>query len=970
MSASQTAPSTAADSGKKDIKSFNDLLNAFPMIARQMQPGLERLFKEFAKAIEKPLPNRPSDASSDGFGQFQQGLDIHADPTVDSERQNGRQNGHVKMTAGADEALDTETTLRHALETIVTAAIDLFQLVDKQQLSLLGATTDLTGPLVERFIERYITEQVHDSILFPKICAIKQREDQELESRIRQMENLDISQVGIPISGGRQGKHELLLRLQKGVAEFRKLGVAGSPQEMANIILTTERTVAMVHANNGAQPSEQSSDQGTTLEKPSSVLMVNADTLVSLLLVVVIRSQVRHLQARLTYMRKFIFIDDVEGGEMGYALSTFEAVLSYLAKDSEGLRRASRKNRLLWEAAKDGRVNDLREILQPGQMNESKMDPAVGPGASEDITSTNLNTDLEALNLVGVNGSVYGRQKSNRRLEALPTPIRSLSTETVSFSIDGASTTSKKRVSMDMRSISSSSGNSFHSKTTTIDSRGSGIEGDTSIEKLSQTQDPSGESVLMMAVECRQPEVLRYLLSLPDYFPLDAVLEDSNNEGTTLLNAAVQLGDSEMIGIILDFMLQAENDGIITDYFGRQDNSGRTMAHYLFNARHLIDRLGQLLPWTVRDKNGQTPLFALCRSYDHPNYLEMVQSAMAAAKDSQVDGSALCLDDHVDNKGNTLLHIVNDTQLAQYILSECNCDVNATNDKKFTPLMVASKYGRIDMVRTLFADPRVDLSARELRGLTAVELAKDDEVRSRIDDLTLLSNPPDDDGRITAVVRSYLVDDGMIRLVVKSAAPSSQTTITVTTCRRSLSDFENLAKCLALEHPASWLPSVAGMRSPFQIPSRPSRAILRDTQMRLDSFLKLLLAHSTLSRHEMLWEFFLAPEIAPEMMFDRSRKKAAARAERVRDEYTPALDVREVETFVSHARDTMRGVNHATKSVIRRVNKLRVLEAGNALSHSLPTILQCTRPLVCQTPTDAPQTSPTRISSARARYPL
>src|SRR5690242_266066 len=45
---------------KKDIKSFNDLLNNFPMIARQMQPGLERLFKEFNHVFDKPLPPPPS----------------------------------------------------------------------------------------------------------------------------------------------------------------------------------------------------------------------------------------------------------------------------------------------------------------------------------------------------------------------------------------------------------------------------------------------------------------------------------------------------------------------------------------------------------------------------------------------------------------------------------------------------------------------------------------------------------------------------------------------------------------------------------------------------------------------------------------------------------------------------------------------------------------------------------------------
>jgi hypothetical protein len=356
------------------------------------------------------------------------------------------------------------------------------------------------------------------------------------------------------------------------------------------------------------------------------------------------------------------------------------------------------------------------------------------------------------------------------------------------------------------------------------------------------------------------------------------------------------------------------------------------------------------LPWRQKDKNGQTPLFALCRSYDHANYREMVEAGLVAATNSQGDGQPLHLDDHIDSKGNTLLHIVNDPQIAHKILLHCDSDVNATNDKKFTALMVASKYGRLEMVRALFGDPRVDIFAKELRGLTAVELAKDDDVRNRIDDLILFSGQPAPDGRVTAVVRSFFVEDATIRLVVKSAAPLENQSFTITTCRRSLGDFEHLAKLLALENPASWLPSISGMRWPFQLPSKPSRAVLRDIQVRLDSFLKTLLAHSTFSTHEMLWEFFLVPDIQPDMMEQRSKLKAEARVETVREEYEPVEDVRDVEQFVDHARDTVRSVNYSTKSVARRVNMLRVVTTG---MHLYPFQLKSTnavRSLRCRKP--------------------
>jgi hypothetical protein len=919
---------------KKDIKTFNDLLNNFPMIARQMQPGLERLFKEFSVVFDKPLPPPPS-------------AEVIPDPVPDGPiatamkkaRSNSmsavRSNGFTERRAVEDFfAEDDEDVMRGALETAVTAAIDLFQMVDKQQLSLLGATTDLTGPVVERLIERYVAEQVHDSILYPRICAMRRPEDLELESKIRQMEFVDISQVGIHIQGGKRGKHELTLRLGRAVEEFRKMGVAGSPQQMMDILLVTLKTVTQLTD----VPREAMHGDTNSSEKVSPVLTINADTLVSLLLIVVIRAQVRYLQARLLYMRHFIFIDDVESGEMGYALSTLEAVLSYLARDSGGLRKASRRNNKLWQATRKGEIKGMMRIMEPerdlsSDEEDNSADAIVDEVIEEDLPWNSVNghsrrssrSSVGRLSQASTLNHVFPwriqDEREQEEEERLP-PLRR-----------------PKMVTMDTRSMSSNSEMSFRSRATTIDSTGSGIEGDTSIERLSQTEDSFGESVPMMAIQNERPESLRYLLSLHDYYPVQTILEDDNNEGTTLLSAAVQLGHTELIEILLDCIYLAESEAVVIEYLAKQDIRGRSVAHYLFNAPALIPRVGRLLPWRQKDRNGQTPLFALCRSYDHNNYREMVEAGLVAATSYQGDGQPLHLDDHVDAKGNTLLHIVNDPQIAMRILLHCDSDVNATNDKKFTALMVASKYGRLDMVRVLFGDPRVDLFAKELRGLTAVELAKDDDVRNRIDDLILFSGQPGPDRRITAVVRSFFVEDATIRLVVKSGAPSNNQSFTVTTCRRSLTDFEHLAKLLGLENPASWLPTISGMRSPFQLPSKPSRAVLRDIQIRLDAFLKILLAHSTFSTHEMLWEFFLVPDIQADMMEQRSKLKAEARIETVREEYEPVEDIRDVEQFIDHARETVRSVNYSTKSVARRANMVRAASVGKKVLYHAPTFL-------------------------------
>ncbi|KAM3472976.1 hypothetical protein MY8738_008605 [Beauveria namnaoensis] len=908
---------------KKDIKTFHELLNNFPMIARQMQSGLEEIFTEFTIVFQKPLPAPPSAAEIPDpvpDGPITTALK-RARSNSFSVRSHTPSNASLPVTEDFY-AEDEEDVMRASLETAVTTAIDLFQGVDKQQLSLLGATTDLTGPLVEKLIERYITENVHH-LLFTRLVSLKRPDDLELEAKIRQMEYIDISQLGIAIVGGPKAKHDLIIRLGPAIEEFRKISSAMSPQEMLELLLSTMKTVSQL---TGEAPEE-----GEDQPAEKAIMTVNADTLVSMLLYVVIRASVRNLQARLGYIRNFIFVDDVDSGELGYALSTFEAVLAYLSMDSAGLRRASRKNKALWEATKKGSMSDLKKIMEP---NTSAIEDD-----DEGEPSSHKSSRRQSFNWNVTNGS------SRQSLAGFATPDRlskgSGLRHVFPFQTDsncdddddddchsGTFRVARvKKVSMDTRSFSSDSEISFHSRSTSVGTIGNALEGDISVERLAQTSDSFGDSVLMLAVQNGQLAVLKYLLSLRGYYPLEAVLEDMNNEDTSLLSAAVQHGNSEIIDTLLDCISSGVSHTQLVQYVQEQDIWGRSLGHYLFNSPALIARIGYLIPWTQRDKNGQTPLFALCRSYDHADYCNMVEAGLQAAKMAQGDGKLLHVDEHVDGKGNTLLHIINDPRLALRILHCCDVDVNATNEKRFTPLMVASKYGRYDMVRSLFADPRVDLGAREARGLTAVELAKDEDVRNKIDDLGLFSMPPGQDGRITGVVRAFFVEDGTVRLVLKSAAPTDHDSYTVTTSRRSLSDFEQLGRLLAEENPASWVPTVTDTRSPFQLPSKPSRSLLRDIQAKMDWFLRTMLNHPTLSKHEMLWEFFLVPELQLGTMEERTRLKIEARVERIREEYEPVQDLREVEQFVNHAREIVRSVNYATKSGTRRVNSVGVVTA-------------------------------------------
>nr|POE49367.1 upf0507 protein [Quercus suber] len=921
-----TAAGGASIPQKKEIKNFGELLNKYVLISRQLTPGLEKATREFVAANETPIVKRSSRRSS---------VSSHSSvPSVSSSSiRSSLSGGSTAVHPTALELEPEEENLRISLESLVYTAIDLFQKVDKSHLTLLGQTTILTGLVVERMIERYVVEQVHRQTLFPRVCAVRESEDSDLESKIRRMADIDIAQVGIPIENGIRGKRELTCRLNKGVAVFEKMGVASSPQEMLDILLATQKAIT---EDDGAVDHWRGSDTEPS-EKPSAVLTINADVLVSMLLVVVIRSSVRHLHSRLLYMRYFIFTDEVESGEQGYALATLEAVLSHLSNGSGELRKASKRNKLLWQAAKSGDVQALEVILQVESVCES--DGAESPGLSfvSSRYEADGSYDLQDEIRVGQD-SIEQIQPSNRTpaggslehvfpFQRPPTPPP-----------DPSETKSKKRVSLATlpRSQSMSSGYSSrsHSRNKSIDSSTS-LSGDLSFEKLVQTQDADGNSVFMMAVESGQRAALKFLLSLPAHFRADFILNDMNDACTTLLSAAMQSGKRDVTDDLVDYLDENISRDQLERYLEVQDNKGRCAAHYLFHQPHLIQFFGNKIPWRLKDNNGQTPLFALCRSYDHDQYHSMVSAAIARATESQEDGQQLHLDDHIDSKGNTLLHIVNDPPLTIKLMRHCDSDVNAANDKRFTPLMVASKYGRLDLVRVLFGDPRVDVTLTDVRGLTAVELAKDDDVRNRIDDLVLLSHPTSQDGRCTTVVRSFFVEDATVRFVLKSGATNANGTITVTTCRRSVADFENLAKWLSIECPASWLPTHFNLPSPFLIPSKPSRAILRDTQRRLDSFLRSLLTHATFSTHELVWEFFLVPEIDTDMLFERSKRKAEARADNVKDDYDPVTDTPQVESFVAFARDQIKGVTLTTKKVLRAINKHRMQASDFAESATL-----------------------------------
>jgi hypothetical protein len=233
-----------------------------------------------------------------------------------------------------------------------------------------------------------------------------------------------------------------------------------------------------------------------------------------------------------------------------------------------------------------------------------------------------------------------------------------------------------------------------------------------------ESKDGDGNSCFMIAIQRHNLDVLQYLLTRPEAPKFLA--EDENYQHDIPLITAMQAENQPFVALLSDILLLLPEPDIRRS-LERRDKDGRTLGHYLFHAPELIWKLGKYVPWTARDKLGQSPLSVLAKTWDHRDYSSMLSTAITTCVDTTGMNGA----DHVDGKGNSLLHVCADEECMRRLLKMENVDPNVVNAKGLTPLLHWSKLAsvRLELVKLLFSSPRVDVYARDPRGLTVLHLA-------------------------------------------------------------------------------------------------------------------------------------------------------------------------------------------------------------------------------------------------------
>ncbi|GEQ66980.1 hypothetical protein JCM33374_g643 [Metschnikowia sp. JCM 33374] len=226
----------------------------------------------------------------------------------------------------------------------------------------------------------------------------------------------------------------------------------------------------------------------------------------------------------------------------------------------------------------------------------------------------------------------------------------------------------------------------------------------------------NGESCFHLAIRTRNHHLFSMLLDRTEPWILveDLIFDKNTSTNQNLLMTALQEEVPEIINDLIDVLVSSCTPQEQILYLNAKDINGRSVGHYLSHDLAALDRLGHLINWEAKDLNSHTPLFTLCRHYDHPNYKDLVRKGFGLVMKAN-NSDLISYDAHTDKAGNTLLHALARAIPESQLLSQPRVlvDVNEMNNKGVTPAALFVRYNRVENLETLFNDVRLIFDLEE-----------------------------------------------------------------------------------------------------------------------------------------------------------------------------------------------------------------------------------------------------------------
>lgn len=623
---------------------------------------------------------------------------------------------------------DSDSLTQMFMKSIESASLIFQTLSDDIVSTLLDESPQLD---LNECVYNYVEMNLYDK-LWSKLCDLN---GDSLSRIYGEIENLSINQTSLPCAENLTLDIQCALekRVAKAVTEFKKLELTTDAISKIKVFVDT---VSILSA--------------------TDEVVVDADTLVGLLLLVISHAGVSNLENHLYYALNFSF-QNVDVGLTGYSLSTFEGVLYYLRDDSNvaALRAYSKQNKRVFSCIDD------KELLELKKLADSH---------TNEVTS------------------------------------------------------------------------SFKSRT------------------------PKGESLLMQAIQSNDYDTWKLLIDYEEIFPLEDIIQDRNINDTSLLCAALNCENFDMIDEITEIILSSCTTEELIHYLNAKDQHCRTAGHYLFHYKELIPKLGPYIDWRLKDANGQTPLFALCRSYDCADYSGLIEVVFNVVDEwYKSNESVFDYEDHIDNRGNTLLHIMNSK--IDIVLKYDRINVNEVNEKGYTALMIYSKYNRLENTRKLVHDPLISLAKPDKSFFTALDQAKHPQVSKVIELQYLNEKVQKCSGKQIGVMRVRL-ENGFWKLSLRGCV-NGQEYETL----HAFSEFRHLVMLMKMEFPNTFIPLEYTLRHFDMLLNFGTFNKLKLNKIvdHLNIALQAFMLNSPLLNYELLWEFLADPSYNKEELTQRTK---------------------------------------------------------------------------------------------------
>ncbi|OWB57788.1 hypothetical protein B5S28_g3759 [[Candida] boidinii] len=209
---------------------------------------------------------------------------------------------------------------------------------------------------IQKLFYTYFELNIYDKLWPIYINSPKSDSDLLLNSAYDGICLISINQSGIHEQNPKR-QSILEKKCQLGISEFKKLTFSNSSSEKCEILINTFQILSKKIINKDFN--EQ--------------IVINADTLIPLLIFVICHSKVKNLNKHLDYIKNFYFSDvKLSKGFLGYIISTFDAVLNYFNKENiNQLISFGIENQLIWNTIDscdyekiDQLLNDYNENLK------------------------------------------------------------------------------------------------------------------------------------------------------------------------------------------------------------------------------------------------------------------------------------------------------------------------------------------------------------------------------------------------------------------------------------------------------------------------------------------------------------------------------------------------------------------------------------------------------------------------------